>query len=700
MQCTKIIVCAICAALSTLIVGCESASVVRDVNSDTPGELVVAACDGGYDNSPATRAYEQLYTTIFESGDVMGLFVVDAAGDLLAENIPYKLNANGDWSGELGYLGGAYVDSNGDPIDGVKYYAYFPYRETLSRTTQATAGCSAVAFFADEIAAWSTQQDQSAAGYEESDLMVAEGYFEDKLLNTHSLYFEFYHQMSMLHIELPYREGSTLSDISLTLNGVTIDQAKLQLLDMGSYSGTQNNYRYIVQPSGSSQSVVINYTLDGVDKVTSADVVFNSRCYVYYIVDSSIMPADSPEVIEEGAAVGAFWRCSESGERIISMQPAEEDYGAWRAVVYHMDANWDSRSDIALSADMSNFNASDDAESHKLTEGIQILNGVSYEDCPIEFRVGLMGSDFDMVSNTDGSSYVAARYATVMITYCNNTKYQLIYLRQGEDPDYLFRSGDTVEGAERGVASRFSAYNLDVDFDGSDWYNITHDENDAEFTEYPSQVGALFQWGTPDAPQCDDAWSPARGSTAWRTGSSSTPFLWSDILSSAEHSPGYVLSANSVATFNYIRPRDGSITEVVSDVVWDESPMMQSLFNASGDTSNSLYGYYADGYCDRDIEARTTIGNEMSARGLLFFNDSNFASLFFPIFGTLYYSNGVVTEQNIASGYWSAATMGNTYPWALQLKPDHSAQMVTTYHRNTAMPVRPVVATINLNDEI
>ncbi len=670
------------ALLSLLFVGCESAG-VGDAADDTDQEEETLFClvvsDAGYTSSPTSRAYEQYYHTEFESGDQIGLFILQD-GAVIVANEPYTCNALGEWNGEVGYMGGAFLDSDGSPKDGVEYFAYFPYSDALDSSTvveSGAVGATANEFFANVVAAWSSVEDQSDRGYESSDLMISKGYFNDIYLNTHSLYFGFVHQMSMLHLEFPYSSTEPASNISLSIDGVVVGSEKLHQLTKGNYAGAENHFRYIFEPSSVARSLVVEYDFGGVaDITTSANVTFSSSSYVYYIIDGTALPADAPEVVtteDDVVCVGAFWRADQKGERIISMQPDMDNYGFWRAIVYEMSTPWLTRDNIQLSADMSGFDPEADAENFVVDEGVQIVRGYSDFTMPIEFRVGL-GAEYTPTEDAP------ARYATILLTYCNNTKYFLLYLRQGEEPDYLFREGDVLsDGSSRTLARKWSPYNLtkgasDVWEDAG--YAILADK--ADFVEYPSQVGSLVPWGSTVATNVARAkwvWKPTGAVSSWLAFSATVSY-WATISDSFENSPA-----------GYRRPVDGA-TDVATTVTWDVSETMQSLFLAADDTSNRQYGYYADGYADRAGGEATD--ETMAAAGVLFYNPNNFASLFLPMTSTLLSSSGVATST-LSQGYWSSSMLNTSYPWHFSLSATAAPVFSSGLVIGSAMPIRAVV---------
>jgi hypothetical protein len=338
--------------------------------------------------------------------------------------------------------------------------------------------------------------------------------------------------------------------------------------------------------------------------------------------------------------VGAFWKAGETGERIVKIW-GKGDPGAWTAKVMWLDPRWGSGDGIVLS----DTESPDDylyssnpgkAEDYQVGGYTTTVTGNTNNNGYITFRIGLK-------SKYTPTRKYPARYAVVLLSYANNTKHQKIFLRQGEEADYLMVDGDRIQ---RPKSVRFSPYNLtaaklDATVDKSGATPV----NPAIFTDFPTQAGAFFQWANGSSnpsfmKTLRWAWSPHVKASLQTDLSLSSGQYW-DTLS----------LDNEISPVGYRRPDDGS-TSAYEPNGTTKSEVRQSLFNNpipgynyNNYTDNSVWGYYADGFFDRHaITDNTTVSSgdrNIAYIGRLFFNpvatsDHYNASLFFPASGWLY----------------------------------------------------------------
>ncbi|MCL1973691.1 MAG: DUF4906 domain-containing protein [Bacteroidetes bacterium] len=375
--------------------------------------------------------------------------------------------------------------------------------------------------------------------------------------------------------------------------------------------------------------------------------------------------------------VGAFWRGNEKGERIIHIE-AGAHVGAWTATVKWADARWGNNDGVVLSTDMvSNASLSSrgisftstmdpdlygSAEDYALTE----YNTTIYGDVVnnyITFRIGLR-STYVPTAN------YPARYAVVLLAYADSTLYQKIYIRQGEGADYLMTKGDAINSGGMNSSIRPSAVMFTP-------YNLTKSGNldeaalqrNGTFTDYPTQAGAFFQWAHTgmSGDRRRYAWNPYTLSTptGWNTNGGGLGF-WSILADEQE-----------VCPIGYHRPNDGSISGDESCISVSGSEMRQSLFSSPGNSynytsnvTNSIWGYYADGFFDRRriVNGTTVMANNRNVAyvGRIFFNplgssERYNASLFFPAAGFRYNTVAGVTPggdlhaAGLEGNYWSAS---------------------------------------------
>ncbi len=364
-------------------------------------------------------------------------------------------------------------------------------------------------------------------------------------------------------------------------------------------------------------------------------------------------PADNivDNVAPEGfmSYVGAFWKASQTGERLIRIGHAAdiaESDGAWLAAVIEgrewvdldtrmtADPNVGWRTDTTpVEADVDNGNDAGFDGKYQIAGDLDYVEGtLDAEDPVIYFRVGLNGPHRVTAEKP-------VRYGAILLAYNNYTKLQRIWLRQGEGADYLFRKDDPVGGEidQRTAAVPISPYNLTAATLNAQAGLNGQGPNPGIFTDYPSQVGAYWQWASADNPRY--AWDPYSFDAMQGWSYESENDVWSNLRMEHETCPE-----------GYRRPSDGS-TEVETGINYTtgallESEIRQSLFAVPTSSnwwpftynSNYVRGYYADGFFDRRavtwdgtlIDGVSKGNRDIANTGGLFYNQSSGASLFIP----------------------------------------------------------------------
>ena len=371
--------------------------------------------------------------------------------------------------------------------------------------------------------------------------------------------------------------------------------------------------------------------------------------------------------------VGAFWRADQIGERIIRIDVGanKTNWGSWTASVMWMDPQWRNEGGIVLSAAKSSdpnlyTNNPGNAENFPV-EGLETVITGDVINGYITFRIGLKKP------HTPTASY-PVRYAVVLLSYADNSKHQKIFIRQGHDADYLMRNGDPINSGgltSRTVCKKFSPYNLT---DGDKIFNRDIGIRGGKFVDFPTQAGAYFTWIHNPLTLAPNnrmrwAWKPYNiksGDTWWGAGSAA---FWNTLGADNETSPT-----------GFRRVNDGAIDKKESGANISNSEIRQSLFNnpkntwnnAGNDFSNSVIGYYADGFFDRrpivssengTANSTVAVGTaDVAYIGRLFFNpressESYNASLFFPFSGHRKYENATVggdlTFTGSMGSYWT-----------------------------------------------
>lgn len=387
--------------------------------------------------------------------------------------------------------------------------------------------------------------------------------------------------------------------------------------------------------------------------------------------------------------IGTFHKKNETGERIIT------GFGMnyrWTAKVI------DGEEFIRLSTTPSRdpfvgTSLPSNPEKYPVTDGSTEVAGADR----IYFRVGMV----DKYMGTD-----PARYGKILLTVNqmnNNTVIQTneypIYVRQGEDPDFLMTEDNPVYDNAGNLVSdtrpssslvKFSPYNLTArgfkDGYTNTFFQINRgaaetDLNAPAFVEYPTQSGAHFQSVRSRklsnySNYIRRAYNPTLdivNENDWDNNYITEPPLWGiqDILT-----PQYAYgNENETCPPGYRRPNDGPINNLANNDSYDEvkkSEIRQSLMKTIPLTSteistnqnkhNHMYGYLADGFYDRrpledavGIVAKGTL--EVAFSGVLFYNEINNASIFFPGAGTRNHDDRELKYR--ATGYyWTSSTSG------------------------------------------
>ena len=366
--------------------------------------------------------------------------------------------------------------------------------------------------------------------------------------------------------------------------------------------------------------------------------------------------------------VGAFWKHDQTGERLIRMArtASGEADGTWSASVI-VGADWIVL-DKTLPTDVTwNTNPASSGNdpgfdaSHQVGGSLTYVSGVLRSpDNYIYFRIGLK-------STYTPTSLAPARYGVVLLTYANNTRRHRIWIRQGEDPDYLMRPNEPTLGfSNRPEAQRFSPYNLTTSSS-----TLFHSTVDPDLTKYPTQTGAFFQWAN------NSTGINSRTRFAWDPFSATLPpALWNEDYPTTHWTDAsFLFATHESCPLGYRRPNDGP-TNVVSAGSNLDSEIRQSLWvnphtDVVDNRQNSLWGYYADGYFDRRAITNgpgitSATNSTVSATtynianiGNLFYNPANNASLFFPASGFRGSSStyeGALREAGTYGLYWTSSS--------------------------------------------
>lgn len=230
------------AASALLLFSCTQEDLVdpgRD--AETGSLLTVTVSDAGYasaDSVPETKASDTGYQTTFESGDAIGVYVVEG-GEISQPNV--KLTYNGSaWEGDL-RLG----------KEGAKYFAYYPYNESIQETELTATASDADGFFTTYLENINLSTDQSdQSKYSSADIMTATGTPAGE-----SISFKMVHRMALVVIELPTKadvvtEYSLNTDANYKWNVVTSSSTNITEPSFTGFKPftVDGKYRYLVKP--------------------------------------------------------------------------------------------------------------------------------------------------------------------------------------------------------------------------------------------------------------------------------------------------------------------------------------------------------------------------------------------------------------------------------------------------------------------
>jgi hypothetical protein len=528
------------------------------------------------------------------------------------------------------------------------------------------------------------------------------------------------HRFSLVNLEISAQNltGYTIGAISdikvhgkkvdfTTNNGTITGTEVYDQLFQNSFSGintatvTTNIPRTVYTGSTQTSVEIGSLTLNGPSgskSFSNVTAVFDKQLQpgISYTLKIHFQKApDNPDIDDDGAIpadflvyVGAFWKAAQTGERLIRIErPSNAIDGAWTATVISGN-DW-----IVLDKEMTkdtgvqaifNKTGSDSPNNlgndpgfddlYPVNSTLTTVTGVLSATTPqIYFRIGLK-------SKYTPTTAKPARYGVILLSVKDNTQKFRIWVRQGENPDYVFSNNDNIFyddatyywGTKRSgnlprlVTKRFTTYNLTaqtldaiVNKKGTNSHN-----NPSKFTDYPSQAGAHFNYASPEAPDPLNRirWAisphiinlppcPQAGCYAPRV--PATNVFWNTLAPDHETCPE-----------GYRRPNDGSTTSYVRTLysgydytTHSDSEIRQSLYRApledfvnTNDGSNSVFGFYADGLFDR--RRKTTVDGatggtvrqlhsvaantrDIAHYGLLFYNpltssDHYGASIFFP----------------------------------------------------------------------
>lgn len=247
---------------TAFMASCSQNEEIESISNPENRALAVAVSANGFDAADAeTRVSDNGTATVFQSGDEMGLYVIenpdDEAARVILRNI--KLSFDGTkWSAGGNNI---YYYKNAD------YIAYFPYNPALATDIAAADVETKIKEAGDAILAANQSSQNEEGKYHAADLMMAKvtaaalvaQETADKTLN-----FTLKHQYSMIEIAVPVHrfsykkaDGVTSVDYDVPMQelklkvGVGADAAAATgaVADAEFYSVGNGVYRYLVNPN-------------------------------------------------------------------------------------------------------------------------------------------------------------------------------------------------------------------------------------------------------------------------------------------------------------------------------------------------------------------------------------------------------------------------------------------------------------------
>lgn len=430
-------------AMATAMTGCnQNNELGTPAPSSEEDVLNVVATANDFVSSDATsRIIETNYTTTFEAGDNIGVFVV-RDGEALVSNMKMTLGVDGTtWAGENGAKLYYYKDAD--------YIAYSPYTEGLSVTSEKEI----ITHFTTKLEG--TTGQSTLADYQAADLMTA-SVAAESVTRGQNITFSFAHQMSMIEIKVPIRaytsggyEYSAPLGLKVTMAEESAAGKEFSLCTFGKEIITENEsevtkgiYRCIVAPSnkelkvegefqdgsvpvyfpaangtalsvtpkaGSYKGIDVNYTYT--DYTATRDLEVGD----YYYADGSIWPGDLGNVPAGCIGIIFSTETSDTDKNTHSWKNgyviALENTSGTLGTDY---SQWASSSDVTLSGNTL-------AKGGDLTDMDGYTSSYSQELSEITAVAAAKAYSVALPENTSGWYLPsAAQLATVLNNLCTN----------------------------------------------------------------------------------------------------------------------------------------------------------------------------------------------------------------------------------------------------------------------------------------
>lgn len=437
------------------------------------------------------------------------------------------------------------------------------------------------------------------------------------------------------------------------------------------------------------------------DRVNSNSPAQSYLLYVYAgglrrSVQVNIKNTEFPQPVGTATSpfVGTFHRFDEYGERIITWN----NTGPWIAVIEpinsHQDPNgtggYEDYKDVIFDRQVSpaqesgilHTNSPGNAEDYPVTNSWDreiVIDGkptrVLTGNGKIYMRIGW--------KNTNRRAGVARnRYAMITLRSAlpdapNSKVLGALFIRKGEEPDYVMREGDAIKGvyssSTRKDVVKFSPYDVTSPY-GNQIKDNYYDyavlpSGGGEHLRYPTHGGSYFKWGSSRGISSLTGRFMVQPLVGY-SNQTPTPAIWSeaiDVCPDGYRAMAYDNRTERVAAnFDLPYPSLDGLEMVQSLYVKPEQTTfapfgwLKDVPYPGNAEANWTFGYYADGFFDRGpatmntpdhYDNHTTVqynGHE-GYDGMLIFNPTSLSSLFLPATGFIDPSTGLEVPGNAFS---------------------------------------------------
>ena len=206
---------------------------------------VIAYSNDFVSSDAESRVTNTEYTTSFDEGDAIGIFVV-RDGQALVSNMKMTLGSENTWIGENNSPLYYYKDAD--------YIAYYPYTEGLTATSESDI----VKTFTEKL----TADQGTAEAYRNADLMSVTVPAAN-VVRGGNISFNMAHKMSMIELKIPVRKYTTAQENGYNYSVPTKIDLEINGNAFTPYTFADGVYRCIVAASATEDITVNGCFYDG-----------------------------------------------------------------------------------------------------------------------------------------------------------------------------------------------------------------------------------------------------------------------------------------------------------------------------------------------------------------------------------------------------------------------------------------------------